>query len=208
MAPISMGPFDKSPLNRGARESYHKQARILGMTETTPLISIRRLLLRPETTAVCGAFALFVFFSVFSDFFLTRQSFISICNVVAELGIVSVGVTLLMIGGQFDLSIGPVIGLTSFVAVFLTNNLHLPSPVGFACALVFAVLLGAVNGLIVVRTGLHSFIVTLGTMMIFRGLLTAEPADFRSASKSTKRFERFCRGRFWVDSGCLSCGSS
>jgi simple sugar transport system permease protein len=138
----------------------------------------RSLLLRPEAAAAGGTLAVFAVFSFASNLFLTKESFISISSVVSELGIVSVGVTLLMIGGQFDLSIGAVIGLSSFVATRLSADLNVPPVEAFAAALVFAALMGAINGAIVVITGLHSFIVTLGTMMIYRGLLTAWTGGF------------------------------
>jgi len=143
---------------------------------------IRKFLLRPEATALGGLLTVFIYFSIRSpELFLTTDSFISVSKIVAELGIVSIGVTLLMIGGQFDLSIGSVIGVSSFAAVYLANDLGLHPVAAFAAAMAFAALLGAVNGLIVVTTGLHSFIVTLGTMMIYRGMLTAGTSGFPSS---------------------------
>ena len=132
---------------------------------------VHRLIIRPEAAASGGMLAVFVFFSATSPLFLTRESVISITNIVSELGIVGVGVTLLMIGGQFDLSVGSVIGVASYAAVYLANDCHLPASLAFVTALVFAAGLGAINGTIVVTTGINSFIVTLGTMMIYRGLL-------------------------------------
>lgn len=139
---------------------------------------LRRVLLRPEAAAAGGTLAIFIGFSLASDLFLTHLTFVSITNVVAELGIVSIGITLLMIGGQFDLSIGSVIGLSSYAAVHLANQWGFPPVAAFVGAVLFATLLGTINGLIVVTTRLHSFIVTLGTMMIYRGLLTAWTSGF------------------------------
>ena len=76
--------------------------------------AIRRFMLRPEATSLAAVVILFVVFTILSpDLFPTKLTYISIMAVASELGIISIGVTLLMIGGQFDLSIGAVLGLTS-----------------------------------------------------------------------------------------------
>lgn len=138
---------------------------------------LRSLLLRAETAAAAASIIILIGFSIASPLFLTKESFISITNLVAEFGIVSIGVTLLMIGGHIDLSIGAVIGISSYMAVYL-STLGLPPTVAFLGALGFSAVLGLINGLLVVRTGLSSFIVTLGTMNVFRGLLTAWTGGF------------------------------
>lgn len=121
---------------------------------------------------------MFVGFSLATPLFLTKESFISITNLVAELGIMAVGVTLLLICGHIDLSVGAVLGVTSFIVVFVSQDLGLPVSVAFVAALATAMLLGLINGLLVVRTGIHSFIITLGTMMVYRGLLAAVTGGF------------------------------
>lgn len=138
---------------------------------------LRSVLLRAETAAAAACLIILIGFSIASPLFLTKESFISVTNLVAELGIISIGVTLLMIGGHIDLSIGAVVGISSYMAVYLTT-LGLPPAIAFAGALAFSALLGLINGLLVVRTGLSSFIVTLGTMNVFRGLLTAWTGGF------------------------------
>src|SRR5207248_11146633 len=76
-----------------------------------------------------------------------------------------------------------VIGISAYVAVYLTEFVGMPTALAFLCALLFSSLLGLINGLIVVRTGLSSFIVTLGTMNIYRGLLTAWTGGFPVSTK-------------------------
>ena len=69
----------------------------------------RRFMLRPEATALAAVVVLFVVFTILSpQLFPTKLTYISVMSVAAELGIVSIGVTLLMIGGHFDLSVGAV----------------------------------------------------------------------------------------------------
>jgi simple sugar transport system permease protein len=146
--------------------------------QRTPAEKLRSLLLRAETASIAGALFVFVGFSLASPLFLTKESFISITNVVAELGILAVGVTILMISGHIDLSVGAVLGISSYIVVYLGQSLGVPTGVAFIGALLFAMSLGLVNGLLVIKTGLHSFIVTLGTMLIYRGLLTAWSGGF------------------------------
>ena len=137
-------------------------------------------MLRPESTALAAVVVLFIIFTILSPkLFPTKATFVSIMSVAAELGIVSIGVTLLMIGGHFDLSVGAVLGLTSYVAVVLMRDFGM-SPLVAAPA---AVAVGAAarrrsTALIVVRFRIHSFVVTLGTMLIWRGVLIALTGGF------------------------------
>jgi simple sugar transport system permease protein len=148
------------------------------LRRTTFAGRFRRIFLRPEAAAAAGFIVVFVGFSLGSNLFLDKATFVSITNITAELGIVAIGMTLLMIGGHFDLSIGAVLGITSYIVVTLMNNFGFPPVFAFLGALVFACVLGLINGLVVVKTGLNAFIVTLGTMYIYRGLLTAWSGGF------------------------------
>jgi simple sugar transport system permease protein len=139
----------------------------------------RRFMLRPETTALAAVIALFIIFSILSPgLFPTKETYISVMSVAAELGILSIGVTLLMIGGHFDLSVGAVLGLTSYVAVALMRDYRLPPIVAGPAAVGAGAALGVLNGAIVVRFRIHSFVVTLGTMLIWRGVLIALTGGF------------------------------
>jgi simple sugar transport system permease protein len=141
--------------------------------------SLRRFMLRPEATSVAAVLILFVVFTALSpQLFPTRLTYISIMAVAAELGIVSIGVTLLMIGGHFDLSVGAVLGLTSYVCVVLMRDFGLPPIVAGPAAVAVGAALGALNGAIVVRFRIHSFVVTLGTMLVWRGVLIALTGGF------------------------------
>jgi simple sugar transport system permease protein len=163
--------------------------------QPTPMVTfgeaVRRFMLRPETTALAAVIVLFIVFSILSPgLFPTKETYISLMSVAAELGTLSIGVTLLMIGGHFDLSVGAVLGLTSYVVVVLMRDFNVPPPVAGPTAVAAGALLGTVNGAIVVRFRIHSFVVTLGTMLIWRGVLisltggfpmtVAIPAGFKS----------------------------
>jgi simple sugar transport system permease protein len=141
--------------------------------------AFRRLMLRPEATSIAAVVILFIVFTVLSpQLFPNKLTFISIMAVAAELGIVSIGVTLLMIGGHFDLSVGAVLGLTSFVCVSLMRDYGLSPIVAAPAAAAVGAALGWLNGIVVVRFRIHSFVVTLGTMLIWRGILIALTGGF------------------------------
>lgn len=125
--------------------------------------------MRPEATALAALVVLFVVFTILSPhLFPTKLTYISVMSVAAELGIVSIGVTLLMIGGHFDLSVGAVLGVTSYVTVMLMRDFGMEPIVAAPIAVAVGACLGAINGVIVVRFRIHSFVVTLGTMLIWR----------------------------------------
>lgn len=141
--------------------------------------AFRRFMLRPESTALAAVVILFVIFTILSpQLFPTKLTFISIMAVASELGIASIGVTLLMIGGHFDLSIGAVLGLTSYVVVVLMRDFGVSPIVAAPAAVLVGAGLGFINGVIVVRFRIHSFVVTLGTMLIWRGVLITLTGGF------------------------------
>lgn len=141
--------------------------------------AVRRLMLRPEATSLAAVVILFVVFTVLSpDLFPNKLTYISFMSVAAELGIVSIGVTLLMIGGHFDLSVGAVLGLCSYVCVVGMRDFGLPPILAALLAVAVGAALGAVNGGLVVRFRIHSFVVTLGTMLIWRGVVIALTGGF------------------------------
>ena len=137
--------------------------------------AVRGLLIgRPETGALFGALAMFVIFAFIApsrDLFLDRSNLTGIASIAAELGIVAMAVTLLMIAGHFDLSVGSILGLSSLLVPYLMVNYEFPSWLALVVAVGVAVSLGLVNGALVVGTRIPSFIVTLGTLLIWRGIV-------------------------------------
>ena len=136
--------------------------------------TLRRLLVRPETGAVAGAIAVWIFFAIVAggSGFLTTRGASSYLSVSAELAIQAVPVALLMIGGEFDLSVGSIVGATGMIIAILSTQFGWNIWASIVVALIFAVLVGMLNGYLVIRTGLPSFIVTLGTAYILLGATT------------------------------------
>src|SRR2546427_9389269 len=135
---------------------------------------LRRLLVRPEIGAVAGSIAVWIFFAIVagSSGFLTSRGTSSYLSVSAELAILAVPVALLMIGGEFDLSVGSIVGATGMIIAILSTQFGWNIWAAFVAALIFAVLIGTLNGYLVMRTRLPSFIVTLGTSYILLGATT------------------------------------
>lgn len=131
---------------------------------------VRGLFRRPEVGAVIGAAVVWVFFALFaSENWLTIGGIARILDPSSTLGIMAVAVALLMIGGEFDLSAGVMTGTTGLIAGMLSTQLGWSIWAAMLVALIFALTVGYLNGLLVVKTGLPSFIVTLSTFFILRG---------------------------------------
>jgi simple sugar transport system permease protein len=133
---------------------------------------LRRLLVRPETGAVVGSIAVWIFFAIIAggSGFTSSRGTSSYLSVSAELAILAVPVALLMIGGEFDLSVGSTVGATGMTIAILSTQYGWNVWAAIVVALIFAVLIGVINGYLVMRTRLPSFIVTLGTAYILYGM--------------------------------------
>jgi simple sugar transport system permease protein len=131
---------------------------------------LNRIVVRPEIGALIGALVVFVFFSLVADKFLTLSGVATWLDDSATLGIMAVAVALLMIGGEFDLSAGVMTASTALVTAIFATQVGLNVWLALLLSLVFALGVGALNGWLVVRTGLPSFIVTLGTFLALQGL--------------------------------------
>ncbi|MBP2475831.1 simple sugar transport system permease protein [Crossiella equi] len=129
-----------------------------------------RLVARPELGSVLGAVVVLLFFSVLTEQFLTPLGVATWLDDSATLGIMAVAVALLMIGGEFDLSAGVLTASSALVTAILATQLGWNVWLAALVSLVFALGVGALNGWLVMRTGLPSFIVTLGTFLALQGL--------------------------------------
>jgi simple sugar transport system permease protein len=134
----------------------------------------RRLLVRPEIGAVAGSIAVWIFFAIVagSSGFLTSRGTSSYLSVSAELTIQAIPVALLMIGGEFDLSVGSIVGACGMIIAILSSQYGWNIWASIVVSLTFAVLIGILNGYLVMRTRLPSFIITLGTSYILLGATT------------------------------------
>lgn len=133
-----------------------------------PLLT--RLMSRPELGSLVGAIVIYAFFFTVAAPFRGVDALATVLYASSTLGIPAVGVALLMIGGEFDLSAGVAVTTASLVASMVGFQLTLNVWVAVVVALVVALAVGAFNGYLVVRTGIPSFLVTLGTFLMLGGL--------------------------------------
>lgn len=129
----------------------------------------RRLAGRPELGAIVGAIAVFVFFSVVADSFLQWSSFSTVLYAASTIGIMATPVALLMIGGEFDLSTGVMVTSSALISSMFSYQMTANVWVGIGVSLLATLAIGFFNGFLLVRTGLPSFIITLGTFLILQG---------------------------------------
>lgn len=112
----------------------------------------------------------FGLFSLFVPNFLTVRSVAGIVNAATLTGTITIGITLLMIAGEFDLSVGPMMAMGAFL--YGLNTVDGGNAVlALLLALIIPAFMGAINGFIVIRTRIPSFITTLSTMFIYRGIV-------------------------------------
>ena len=135
-------------------------------------LSLENLMRRPEAGAFLGMVFVAIFFTIFGGvLFLSPQGVASWLNVAANLGIIAVPVGFLMIAGELDISIGAMVPAASMTIGIVSGYYGLPMIVGIAATLGFGVLVGLINGIIVVRTNVPSLIVTMGTLFAIAGLM-------------------------------------
>ncbi|MGB7340583.1 MAG: ABC transporter permease [Phototrophicaceae bacterium] len=135
---------------------------------------LRKILRRPEAGALAGAIVIWVYFAVVAgnDFWSASGASLFL-ETASELGILTVAVTLLMISGEFDLSVGSTMGAATMATAIFATTFGFPLPIAMVLSLVIALAIGFFNGLLVVRTKLPSFIITLGSLFAVRGATIA-----------------------------------
>ena len=125
---------------------------------------------RPETMSIFVAIVLFLLIG-----YVIGEDFVSPINVTvtlirtAELGIVALGVGLLMMAAQYDLSVGSVLAVSSLVGLVMMNA-GIPAPIAVLLTLCTTVTIGLVHGILIVRLGLPSFVLTIGGLLLWRGV--------------------------------------
>ncbi|RAM35276.1 ABC transporter permease [Arthrobacter globiformis] len=131
---------------------------------------LQKLLGRPEVGALVGAIVLFIFFAAVSQTFTQPNAFATVLYGSSTIGIMAVGVSLLMIGGEFDLSTGVAVISSALTASMFSWYFSMNVWIGVLLALVVSLSIGFINGWILMKTKLPSFIVTLATFLMLTGL--------------------------------------
>jgi simple sugar transport system permease protein len=129
-----------------------------------------KLLRRPEVGAAVAALAIMLYFSLTTETFAQPSGASTWIFNASAFAIMAVAVALLMIGGEFDLSAGAMTGTTGLVTGIMMTEYGVNVWVSIVAALAVALAIGFINGFMVMRTGLPSFIVTLGTFFVLQGV--------------------------------------
>jgi simple sugar transport system permease protein len=131
---------------------------------------LARLMGRPEIGALAGAIVIYIFFFAVAPPFRDASALATILYASSTIGIPAVAVALLMIGGEFDLSAGVAVTSAALVTSMISYQFSANMWVGVGVSLIVALAIGALNGYLVVKTGIPSFLVTLGTFFMLTGL--------------------------------------
>lgn len=158
---------------------------------------LQRSIIRPEMGAAVGAVGIFVFFLIVAPPFRSPESLATVLYASSTIGIMAVGVGLLMIGGEFDLSAGVAVTTSSLAASMLAYNLHLNLWVGAALALIVSLAVGFFNGYLVMKTKIPSFLITLSTFFMLAGvnLAVTKLLSGQVATPSVSDMQGFESGR-------------
>lgn len=134
---------------------------------------VERALARPSLPALVGLVLVLVFFAAQAPELLTARGLAGVLDVAATLGIGGVAVALLLVAGQFDLSVGVLAISSAAVTALLVGHAGWGTWPALLASLASALLVGVVNGVLVVNTGLPSFLVTLATFLVLQGTTLA-----------------------------------
>jgi ribose transport system permease protein len=131
--------------------------------------NVSRLAFRLRDYGILAAFAVIVIaLSVSTDTFLTSGNLVNLLDQTAVLGLLAVGATVCIVSGVFDLTASATLALSAIIGVKLVQVTNVY--VGFAGAVAAGAALGFVTGMVVTRSGVNSFVGTLATSLVYRGL--------------------------------------
>ena len=125
---------------------------------------------RGATGPLIGLVLLCVFLSFSTDTFLSMRNFLNVMDQITVLGVMAVGMTLVILIGGIDLSVGSVLALSGMVMGYLGNNREWPFVIAILVALIASAACGLTSGLMVTRLRMPAFIATLAMMSIARGI--------------------------------------
>ena len=142
------------------------------LTSKNSRFDLSGIIRRPEFGAFIGLAVIYIFFAAFGGRdFTAIGGTASWLNVGCEIGIVALPVALIMIAGDLDLSVGSTLAAGGITTAVLSGYLELPTWIGIVAGLSFGIIIGFINGIIVTKTNLPSFIVTLATNLSVFGLI-------------------------------------
>jgi len=139
---------------------------------------IKALLSRPEFSALAIFIFLLVIFTFVNDHFLNSRNFMVILSTYPELALVALGITILMIAGEFDLSVGSVFAVSPIVTMILIADYELHYIVSILLGLTAAAFIGFINAIVTIKFKIPSFIATLGMLFMARSIAVVISGGF------------------------------
>ena len=131
---------------------------------------LRSLLLRHETILGLLLIATLMILSLQSDRFFTADNLLNQGRLMAEVGLVALAMTFVIVTGGIDLSVGSILGLVAILLGVFWQNLGIPLPLAMILGILVGGVAGLFNGLIITRFGVPPLIATLATLALYRGL--------------------------------------
>src|ERR1700751_2391974 len=130
---------------------------------------LQKLVSKPEFGPLVLLIVEIAVFSAWSPAFVSQGNISNLMAFTPELGMITLGMTLLMTAGEFDLSVGSVFGFAPIV-MWTFYNAHITSlEIGFLIAIAIAAIIGLANGMLVTRLKIPSFLGTFGMLLVVRG---------------------------------------
>ena len=159
---------------------------------------LKQLATKPEFGIFIALLLLSAFFGIMTGRFFTVRNFFGVLRQTSTIGIMAIGMTILITSQEFDLSVGSIYALNAVIAGLLVRDFGINIWIAALICLGVAVFIGIINGLITVKFGIPSFIVTLGTMMLFRGFALVLSDGWPISGLPESSFYRVFGGRVWI----------
>lgn len=140
---------------------------------------------KPEALPAILLVVVIVLFWALNPAFLSAENISGMLAFMPELGILALGMTMLLTAGQFDLSVGAVFGFTPLLVFTVVSKVHAPLPLSIVIWLVVAALFGLVNGYVITKFRISSFLVTLSTQLMIAGLALYISSGFPQSTLET-----------------------
>ena len=172
------------------------QTKVASVERTTPGSVARNLLRRNDISVVIAMLVLFVIFTVTSPSFLTPYNMFNVARTASLYVFVALGQAIVIVIGAMNLSLGAIGGLSVVVTGFCMDRMGFPPIVAILAALAVGGAAGLFNGIIIVKTRLSSFVVTLASSFIFVGLVNGVSRGF-PYTKIPTSFTVLGRGDFF-----------
>lgn len=142
----------------------------LKRNQSQPISILRSITSKSEFSVFAALVAMILIMSLASPYFLKTANIMNVLSQVSRYGIIAVGMSLIIISGGIDLSVGYTVGFTACLSALLSSYFGLPWPIVLILTLLVGATIGLINGILITRVGLVAFIVTMATMKILGGI--------------------------------------